>query len=110
MPKFFIAVLDRASGTASAGEISAIDAFNDRLRAGGHWVMAAGLGAPDTASVIDAREAEPRVTTGPFQATEVYVSGFWVIDAPGHQAALELATEASKACNRTVEVRPFLGG
>lgn len=108
MPKLFIAVLDRATGTASGDEMTAIDAFNERLRAGGHWIMAAGLGSPDTATVIDAREGEPQVTSGPFQASEVYVSGFWVIDAPDQETALRLATEGSKACNRRVEVRPFL--
>jgi hypothetical protein len=37
-----------------------------------------------------------------------YLAGFWVMEAPDLDAMLELAAEASKACNRKLEVRPFL--
>jgi hypothetical protein len=37
-----------------------------------------------------------------------YLAGFWVIEAADLDAALKLAAEGSKACNRKVEVRPFL--
>ncbi len=33
---------------------------------------------------------------------------FWIIEAFDLDVALKLATEGSKACNRKVEVRPFL--
>ena len=35
-------------------------------------------------------------------------SGVWIIKAPDLDVALKLATEGSKACNRKIEVRPFL--
>jgi len=47
-------------------------------------------------------------SAGPFQSTREYLSGFWVIDAADHETALALATEASKCCNRRIELRPFL--
>jgi hypothetical protein len=40
--------------------------------------------------------------------TKEYIAGFWIIEAPDLDVALELATGGSKACNRRVEVRPFL--
>ena len=43
------------------------------------------------------------------ESTE-YVAGFWVIDAPDDATALDLAADASGACNRRVELRRFLGG
>nr|WP_243738797.1 hypothetical protein [Microcella frigidaquae] len=44
------------------------------------------------------------------QHAEQYVSGFWIIEAPDRDAALALAAEGSRACNRVVELRPFYGG
>jgi Uncharacterized protein conserved in bacteria len=34
--------------------------------------------------------------------------GFWIIEAADLDVALKLAAEGSKACNRKIEVRPFL--
>ena len=36
------------------------------------------------------------------------MAGFWIIDAPDLDVALALMADGSKACNRRVEVRPFL--
>jgi hypothetical protein len=91
------------SGTPA--EQAAIDVFNDRLQAEGHWVFAGGLGMP---TVIDNRAGQAMVTDGPFVETKEYVAGFWIIEAADFDVALKLATEGSKACNRRVEVRPFL--
>ena len=87
--------------------MAAIDAFNDRLVDGGHWVLAGGLTAPSAATVIDARGERPVLTDGPFIETKEYIGGFWVINAPDLETAL--AADGSKCCNRRVEVRPFLG-
>lgn len=108
--RFLIAVLDSGTATAVPGEMQAIDDFNERLRADGHWVLAAGLVAPNDATVIDNRGETPRVTAGAFNDTEVYMAGLWIIDAPDVATAHALATEGSKCCNRAVEVRQFLGG
>ncbi len=37
-----------------------------------------------------------------------YLAGVWVWEAPDLATALELATEASKVCDRKIEVRPFV--
>ena len=99
---------DERAGTARATELAAIDAFNDRLQAEGHWVFAAGLGSPSTATVIDNRNGSAVFTDGPFVESKEYLAGFWVIEAADLDVALKLAAEGSKACNRKVEVRPFL--
>ncbi len=101
-------IVDESGGPATPAEQSAIDVFNDRLRADGHWLFAGGLGAPRVATVIDNRGEEAILTDGPFVETKEYLIGFWIIDVPSLEVALELAAEGSKACNRKVEVRPFL--
>jgi hypothetical protein len=97
-----------ATGTVSPEEAAATDAFNDRLQAAGQWVYAGGLGAPSTATVIDNRGAEAVFTDGPFVESKEFLGGLWIIEAPDLDVALKLAAEGSKACNRKVEVRPFL--
>jgi hypothetical protein len=107
--QYLVSVIDDNTGSATPTEMAAIDAFNDRLQAEGHWVFAGGLGSPSTATVIDNRDEEAVFTDGPFLESKEYLAGFWIIEASDLDAALKLAAEGSKACNRKVEVRPFLG-
>ena len=106
---YLVSVIDETAGLATPDEMAAIDAFNDRLQAGGHWVFAGGLSAPSSATVIDNRGEEAMFTDGPFLESKEYLAGFWIIEAANLDVALKLAAEGSKACNRKIEVRPFLG-
>jgi hypothetical protein len=107
--QYLVSVIDDTTGSATPTEMAAVDAFNSRLEADGHWVFAGGLGSPSTATVIDNRDGEAVFTDGPFVESKEYLAGFWVIEARDLDVALKLAAEGSKHCNRKVEVRPFLG-
>jgi hypothetical protein len=96
------------SDSATRAEMAAIDVFNDKLIAEGYWVFAGGMGMPEDATVIDNRGSAPIVTDGPYLESKEFVAGFWVLEVADLDTALALATEGSKACNRKVEVRPFL--
>jgi len=106
--RYMVSVINDNTNSATPEEDAAIDVFNDRLRAEGHWVFAGGLGAPSSATVIDNRGEEAIFTDGPFVESKEYLVGFWIIEAPDLDVALKLAAAGSKACNRKVEVRPFL--
>jgi hypothetical protein len=106
--QYLVSVINDKADLATPDEQAAIDVFNDRLQAEGYWVFAGGLGAPSTATVIDNRGAEAMFTDGPFLESKEYLVGFWIIEAPDLDVALKLAAEGSKACNRKIEVRPFL--
>ncbi|HET9081796.1 MAG TPA: hypothetical protein VFO01_14965 [Trebonia sp.] len=72
--------------------MAAIDAFNDRLMAAGHWVFAGGLAAPSSATVIDNRGEEAMFTDGPFLESKEYLADFWVREAArAYDKAIELA-------------------
>ena len=107
--RYLVSVINDSDDLATPDEMAAIDVFNDRLQAEGHWVFAGGLGAPSTATVIDNRGEEAMFTDGPFLESKEYLAGFWIMEAPDLDVALKLAAEGSKACNRKVEVRPFAG-
>jgi hypothetical protein len=106
--QYLVSVIDDRTGSATPDEMDAIHAFNDRIKAEGHWVFAGGLASPSTATVIDNRGAETVFTDGPFVESKEYLAGFWVFEAPDLDVALKIAAAGSKACNRKVEVRPFL--
>lgn len=88
---------------------AATGAFNDKLRANGHWVFAGGLEPVATATVVDGRGEKPVMTDGPYLESKEVLGGFWVIEAPDLDVALALAAEGSRACGGAVEVRPFQG-
>jgi hypothetical protein len=106
--QYLFSVLTDTGELAPPDEMAAIDVFNDQLVADGQWVFAGGLTAPSAATVIDNRGDAPLVTDGPFVETKEYIIGFWIVNASHLDEALALATAGSKACNRRVEVRPFL--
>ena len=106
--QYLISVIDDKTNSAPPDEMAAINAFNDRLIAEGHRVFAGGPADPSTATVIDNRGERAVFTDGPLLESKEYVGGLWIFEAPDLDAALKLATEASKHCNRKFEVRPFL--
>jgi hypothetical protein len=91
--RFAIFVIDSEIRTGSSTEMVAIDAFNDKLREGQNWIMAFGMEGPDSDSI---------------QSLSLFYSGMWIIEAESLAEANQLADEASRACNRRVEVRAFL--
>jgi hypothetical protein len=106
--QYLVSVITDSPELATDDEMAAIDVFNDRLQAEGHWVFAGGLAVPSASTVIDNRGGEALITDGPFLESKEYLIGFWVMEAADLDVALKLAAEGSKACNRKVEVRPFL--
>jgi len=106
--QYLVSVIDDKDDPGSMDEQDAISAFNDRLIAKGHWVFAGGLADTSAATVIDNRGEQAVFTDGPFVESKEYLAGVWVWEAPDLDVALKLATEASKVCQRKIEVRPFL--
>ena len=106
--QYLVSVITDSPDLASDEEMAAIDVFNEQLQTDGYWVFAGGLGGPDLATTVDNRSGEAVVTDGPFVETKEHLIGFWILEVPDLDVALALAVEGSRACNRKVEVRPFL--
>ena len=107
--QYLVSVLFDGPTLATDEEQAAIDVFNEKLIADGHWVFAGGLGEPASATVSTTAAGGSRSSpTGPMSSRRSSSPGFWIIEADDLDVALKLAAEGSKACNRRVEVRPFL--
>jgi hypothetical protein len=81
--------------------------LNDKLQKQGAWVFGGGLYGPETATVVRVKDGDVITTDGPFAEAKEQLGGFWVIQAPDLDAALQWASEATVACQNPVEVRPF---
>lgn len=108
--RFLLCVLAEGTELATPGEMAAIDAFNETLEAAGRRIMAVGLEAPAAGGLVDARGAGTVVADGLRLTSGEHLAGFWIVDVPDRATALALAAEGSRACDRRVEVRAFLGG
>lgn len=106
--RFVIFVIDDGLATAGEEEMDAIGAFNDSLKAAGHFIMAEGIQSGANAQVIDNRGGSGLVTPGSLYSEPERYTGFWIIDADDEAQAFEIAQGASRACNRKVELRAYL--
>ena len=106
--QYLVSVIDDKSNSGRTDRQPAISTFNERLIADGYWVFAGGLADSNAATVVDNRGEEAVFSDGPFVESKEYLAGIWVWEAPDLDVALTLAAEASKACDRKIEVRPFL--
>ena len=108
--QYLISVIHDQASLATQDEHAAIDVFNDRLIAEGHWVFAGGLAAPTSATVIDNRGGEAMVTDGPFLESKEYLGGFYLIDCQDKDRAIELAAQIPDAAieGLGIEVRQVM--
>lgn len=96
----------------------------DPTRAGAYWaawkayigamaqagviVNGAGLQPPDTATTVRLRDGKRQVQDGPFADSHEHLGGFFVIEVPDLDHALEWAARAPCAASGGAEVRPVL--
>lgn len=84
-----------------------VDAVNEEIKAAGAWVFGGGLHPASTDTVVQLKDGEMVMTDGPFAEGKEHIGGFWIIDAPDLDAALEWARKGTRACTLPIEVRPF---
>ena len=69
-----------------------------------------GLQPNTTATVLRAADGQVSMTDGPYAESKEQMGGFWVIEAPDLDAALDWASKGAAACEGPVELRPFQDG
>jgi hypothetical protein len=89
--------------------VAQVGAFNEELQKAGAWVFAAGLHPASSATVVRSSGGQVSMTDGPYAETKEQMGGFWVIEAPDLEAALEWAGRAAEASGEPVEMRPAQG-
>jgi hypothetical protein len=79
----------------------------ERLQSTGRLRSAAPLQPTATATSVRVRQGKRLVTDGPFAETREQLGGFFVIDVPDIDAAIDFAARHPGAAFGTVEIRPI---
>ena len=88
---------------------SAWNGYIEALAASGVMVTAAGLEGPAAATTVRVSgDGRRSVQDGPFADSKEHLGGYFVIDVPDLDAALEWAARCPSATYASVEVRPLL--
>ena len=83
-------------------------AYTQALIEAGIMVSEAGLQGVETATTVQMRGGERLLTDGPFADTKEHLIGFYVIDVPDLDTALDRAAKVPNVRTGSVEVRPVL--
>ncbi|HEY4442098.1 MAG TPA: YciI family protein [Candidatus Elarobacter sp.] len=83
--------------------------FSQGLHDRGAFVEGAPLSTTDTATTVRIRNGNRVVTDGPFAETKEYLGGYYIIEAPSLDAALEAAAMCPGSKYGSVEIRPVAG-
>jgi hypothetical protein len=62
----------------------------------------------ETATTVRVRDGETQITDGPFAETKEFLGGYYVIDVPDLDTALEHAAKIPSVGRGSVEVRPVV--
>ena len=81
-------------------------AYDKGLKDDGSFVSGAALQGTEEATTVRARNGSDQVTDGPFAETKEWLAGYYVIDVPDLDAALERARRMPNINEGSVEVRP----
>jgi hypothetical protein len=74
----------------------------------GIMVNGAGLQPPSTATTLRIRDGKHHIQDGPYAETKELLGGFFVIDVPDLDTAIEWAARSPSASCGAVEIRPTL--
>src|SRR5579871_1012908 len=83
-------------------------AYTKALQEAGVMVAGAGLQPPVTATTLRMRNGKRQVQDGPFADTKEQLGGYYVINVPDLDAALDWAARIPASPGSGIEVRPNL--
>lgn len=78
------------------------------MKAAHALVFSGRLHDPDKARVVRPSKGRVRTTDGPYAETKEHLGGFYIVEAPDLDAALEWASKVTLAINTPIEVWPFV--
>ncbi len=89
--------------------LPAYAAYNDAMKKAGVWVTGDRLRPTSTATTVRIRDDRPQVLDGPYADTKEQFGGFYVIEAPDLDAAIDWAKRCPGVSHGVIEVRPVWG-
>jgi hypothetical protein len=99
---------DARDGEERGAYMGAWQAYADALRHAGVLAGGKGLEPPSAATTVRFRDGERTVQDGPYADTKEQLGGFFILDVPDLDAALEWAARCPVYQGGGVEVRPAM--
>jgi hypothetical protein len=97
----------RPTPEESAAEMPKWVAFTEELKDKGVFVAGDALQGTEVATTVRSRDGELQVTDGPFAETREVLGGFYTLDVPDLDTALEYAGRVPNVHYGSIEVRPI---
>ena len=100
---------DRFANTPAAEVHAGMDAcfaYDDQLRANGHFLGGEGLQPPQTAMTLRSKDGRIVVTDGPYAETKEQLGGIMILEARDLNHAVELISKHPGAQFGPWEIRP----
>ncbi len=102
------AIWDRMANEDRAAGLDAYAALDEELAASGELVVSEALADPAQTTRITVREGRAMTTDGPFAEAKELLAGFYLVEVPTRERAVEIAARIPEAQLGLVEVRPVL--
>jgi hypothetical protein len=84
------------------------EAFSEGIRSKGQLLGGEALHPSTAATTVRVRNGKMTTTDGPFAETKEQLGGFYIIEAPDLNDALQIAARIPEARSGSIEVRPVL--
>jgi len=111
MPQYLLQIYaphERPPADDPGMDISRWRAYTESLEEAGMFVTAQRLYDPDSATTVRVRDGETLITDGPFAETNEFLAGFFLLECPNLDAALEQAGRMPNIHYASIEVRPVM--
>jgi hypothetical protein len=112
MPQYMLLIYGPAEGGPSPEELAAQMPrwyeYTENLKAAGLYVAGDPLHGVDAATTVRARDGETQITDGPFAETKEILGGYYIVDAPDLDTALDHAGRMPNVSYGSIEVRPIM--
>jgi hypothetical protein len=102
------AAFDARTGKDQEAYMGAWRAYADALRHAGVMAGGKGLQPSETATTLRLRDGERTVQDGPYADTKEQLGGFFLLDVPDLDTALDWAARCPASWDGAVEVRPVM--
>jgi hypothetical protein len=110
MPQYLLLIYSPTESPLSPEEFQAMaprwDAYTEGLSKAGVLVGGDALEHADVATTLRERGGEVQITDGPFAETKEYLAGYYLLDCPDLDTALEHARGVPAIAYGSIEVRP----
>ena len=99
---------DEAEAARRWAEMGKWQAVTDELREAGVLLSNNALRPVDVATTVRVRNGETELIDGPFAVTKEILAGYYLLDCPNLDVALDAAARLPMAAYGSVEVRPVM--